>query len=398
MEGAFTRHTLVPEHLKPEPPGRPLKVVPLADPSGVLSRLQAPTVRLHAAFNPIADIKRVAVAGYEVVLGLPGEPPRPPREWSRSVHVGQAGIVEAPLVAAALSAVEMLPDRAFLLIHLSAAGLTSAEVGETFAAAGRLERLVVLVSDETQDVDAVAVKHALDSIRDQGATVAVDETGSGYASLRQVLSLRPDFVRLGAEFVRGVDSDQAKAAVVESVGHLAARMDSWVIASGVSSAVELDVLAGMGVPLAQGPLFGEELEEMGPLSAAAADALRDAAPPPPAEPTVASLVEARPAVGWGAPIEDLADTFLDDPRHDVLVLVDERSRPLALAERAALLRGEPYERPVMRTTMSSPMKAVARRAAARPVMERFHPLVVCDRRGVYLGIIRVEQLLDALAQ
>ena len=109
-------------------------------------------------------------------------------------------------------------------------------------------------------------------------------------------------------------------------------------------------------------------------------------------------MEARPAIPWGAPIEDLADTFLDDPRHDVLVLVDERSRPLALAERAALLRGEPYERPVMRITPSSPLKAAARRAAGRPVMERFHPLVVCDRRGVYLGIVRVEQLLDALAQ
>jgi hypothetical protein len=82
----------------------------------------------------------------------------------------------------------------------------------------------------------------------------------------------------------------------------------------------------------------------------------------------------------------------------VIVLVDERNRPLALAERAALLRGEPYERPVMRITPNSPLKAVARRAAARPLLERFHPLVACDRRGVYLGIVRVEQLLDALAR
>jgi hypothetical protein len=44
------------------------------------------------------------------------------------------------------------------------------------------------------------------------------------------------------------------------------------------------------------------------------------------------------------------------------------------------------------------MRAVARRAAARPLIERFYPLVACDRRGVYLGLVRVEQLLDALAQ
>ena len=52
----------------------------------------------------------------------------------------------------------------------------------------------------------------------------------------------------------------------------------------------------------------------------------------------------------------------------------------------------------MRITPTSPLKAVARRAAARPMLERFHPLVACDRRGVYLGLVRVEQLLDALAQ
>jgi EAL domain-containing protein (putative c-di-GMP-specific phosphodiesterase class I) len=373
-------------------------VVPVGDPSGVLARLQAETVRVHAAFHPIADVKRAAAAGYEVVLGLPGEPPRSPRGWAGDVHVAQAGAVEAPLLAAALSALERLPEKAFLLVNVSAHGLLSSEVADTFAAAGRLERLVVVVTHDTDDADPVDVRRALDAVRDRAATVAVDETGSGYSSLRGVLRLRPDFVRIGGEFIREIDRDQAKAAVVESVAHLASRMDAWMIASGVASAVELDVLARMGVPLAQGPLFGEALEEMAPLSRAAVEVLHDAAPPPTAEATVGGLVEARPAIPWGAPIEDLADTFLDDPRHDVLVLVDERSRPLALAERAALLRGEPYERPVMRITPSSPLKAAARRAAGRPVMERFHPLVVCDRRGVYLGIVRVEQLLDALAQ
>jgi hypothetical protein len=52
----------------------------------------------------------------------------------------------------------------------------------------------------------------------------------------------------------------------------------------------------------------------------------------------------------------------------------------------------------MRISPTSPQKAVARRAAARPWLERFHPLVACDRRGVYLGLVRIEQLLDAIAQ
>jgi EAL domain-containing protein (putative c-di-GMP-specific phosphodiesterase class I) len=332
------------------------------------------------------------------VLGFEGESPRPPCAWSRSVHLSQTGTVEAPLLAAALSARERLPENMFLAVNLSAHALLSPEVREAMAAAGSLDRVVLILSDDVEGEDVDSLRSALEGVRERGVTVAVDETASGYSSLRQVLRLRPDFIRLGAEFISDIDRDPAKAAIVETLGHLASRVDAFVIASGVANTTELDVLSRLGVPLGQGPLFGEALDEMVALADPVAEAVREAVPPPSAEPTVAALVEARPAVAWAAPIEDLADTFLDDPRHDVLVLVDERQRPLALAERASLLRGEPYERPVMRITPGSPLRAVARRAAARPVMERYHPLVVCDRRGVYLGIVRVEQLLDALAQ
>jgi hypothetical protein len=137
---------------------------------------------------------------------------------------------------------------------------------------------------------------------------------------------------------------------------------------------------------------------MGPLPPPAAEAIRQASPPVEAAETVAGLIEEREPLAWGSSLEQVADRFLEDPLSDVIVLVDERSRPLALAERSALMRGEPHERPIMRISPTSPQKAVARRAAARPWLERFHPLVACDRRGVYLGIVRIEQLLDALAQ
>jgi EAL domain-containing protein (putative c-di-GMP-specific phosphodiesterase class I) len=375
-----------------------LKVVSLLDRSGISTRLAASPRDVVPWFIPIVDLKRGEAAGYEAVLAFDGQGPQSPRTWSQGVHARQAGSVEGPMLTAALATREALPANCFLAISLSAQGVLSEEVGAALSAVGRLERVVLVVTDDAQDADHHAVRRVLDAARDAGATVAVDETASGYASLRQVLSLRPDYVRIGGDFVVELDRDQAKAAVVETLGALASRIDSTVIASGIPGGGELDALRRLGVPLGQGPLFGQPLPAMGPLEGRVARLIEEAAPLPTAEQTVAPLVEPRPPVAWGAPIEDLADAFLDDPRHDVVVLVDERSRPLALAERAALLRGEPYERPVMRLTPSSPLKAVARRAAARPVLERYHPLVACDRRGVYLGVVRVEQLLDALAQ
>lgn len=380
-----------------------LKVVSMLDRGGISERLAADPASATARFLPVVELERGEAAGYEVLFGFHDgdggvDEPQAPRAWSRGVHPRQAGAVEGPLLRTALAARGGLPAGCFLAVSLSAHGVLSDEIAAVLAAAGRLERVVLVVTDDAEGADAHALRRVLEAARDAGATIAVDETASGYASLKQVLSLRPDFVRIGADFVVEVDRDQAKAAVVESLGSLASRIDSRVIASGIPGRGELDALRRLGVPLGQGPLFGRPLPAMGPLEGRVTRLVREASPVPGGEQTVSPLVEPRPPVAWGAPIEDLADAFLDDPRHDVVVLVDERSRPLALADRAALLRGEAYERPVMRITPSSPLRSVARRAAARPVLERYHPLVACDRRGVYLGVVRVEQLLDALAQ
>ncbi len=364
----------------------------------MLERVEAHPELIACRFEPIADLVRAVVAGYEVRLQIGGDEALAPPGWSGRVHVGSAGRLEAALVGVALAERERLPEDAFLLVGASATALRSTELPGALAAAGSLERLVVLVSADDEEEDPLAVRRALDAVRELGGTVAVDDAGSGYASLRQVLGLRPDLVRIGAEFVAEVDRDQAKAAVVETLTALASRIGARVIADGIAGRPELGALRRMGVGLGQGAVLGEPATTMEPLGPAVVDALgRASAAVAPAQ-TVAGLVEERPALRWGGSLEVIADAFLDDPRNDVVVLVDERDRPLALADRAALLRGEAFERPVMRITPTSPLKAVARRAAARPMLERYHPLVVCDPHGVYLGLVRVEQLLDALGQ
>jgi EAL domain-containing protein (putative c-di-GMP-specific phosphodiesterase class I) len=373
-----------------------LQVVSLHDPTGLVARVAVQPDLIRPRFAPIADIRRGGVASYEVMLAIGEDPPAAPAVWAAELHPRAAGAFEAQLLEVALAERERLPADATLCVNVSAAGIRSPAVRAVLEAAGRLERIVVMTTADDDEDGGVGT--ALEAVREAGGHIAVDETGSGYASLAHLLAVRPDYVRIGPAFVNGVDVDQAKAAVVEAIAAVASRIDAWVAASGIRSRQELSALRRMRIPLGQGPLFGAPKAVMGNLNARASDAIRSAAPPVEPAETVAALVEARPALPWASSLEEVADAFLEDPTHDVVVLVDERNRPLALADRAALLRGETFERPVMRITPTSPMRAVARRAAARPLIERFYPLVACDRRGVYLGLVRVEQLLDALAQ
>lgn len=376
----------------PEPPPH-LRVVPLHDRGGVAKRIAADPDAILPRFAPIADLKNGVAAGYEVLLAIDSDDERSPAAWARTVHPGEAACVEASLVGAALAERERLPAGTRLAVTVSASGLRSEQMEKVLAAAGDLHGVLLLVGGDGDDA-----AESLKRVRDAGAAVGVDETGSGYASLRHVLDLRPDLVRISPEFVARIDSDDAKGAVVEALASVAQRTGARVIAGGIPGRPELSALRRMGIPLGQGPLFGPAAAAMAPLSGVVADAIRRASPPVEPGETVAGLIEPRLGLPWGSTLEDVADAFLEDAENDVLVLVDEQSRPLALAERAALLRGEPYERPVMRISPSSPLKSVARRAAARPWLERFHPLVACDRRGVYLGLVRIEQVLDALGQ
>jgi EAL domain-containing protein (putative c-di-GMP-specific phosphodiesterase class I) len=376
-------------------PASHLRIVPLHDPAGVMQQIAQPDA-IRPRFAAIADLAGGVAAAYEVLLSIGESEAHAPRRWAQEVGAADAGRLEAALVRAAIAERERLPADTQLFINASAGGLRSPEVRAALTEAGRLESVVVMVAEDA--AEGGDINATLEAVREAGGAIGVDETGSGYASLRHVLELRPDYVRVGSAFVSGLDIDEAKGAVVEAVVALAGRMGARTIAAGIPGRPELSALRRMGVPLGQGALFGDPAAAMAPLAPHVAAAIRGATPPVEPAETVAGLIEASPALPWGSTLEEVADAFLADPANEIIVLVDERSRPLALAERAALLRGEPYERPLMRISPTSPQKAVARRAAARPMLERFHPLVACDRRGVYLGLVRIEQLLDAIAQ
>src|SRR6185295_20126735 len=92
-------------------------------------------------------------------------------------------------------------------------------------------------------------------LRERGAKVAVDDVGAGYSSMRHVMEMRPDFVKIDRGLVAGLDRDAAKLAIIASLASFASRIDATVIAEGVERLEEVDALVRLGVPLAQGFVF-----------------------------------------------------------------------------------------------------------------------------------------------
>ena len=372
----------------------PLRAVSLLE-GGLVSRLGRGPLTL--GFDPVAELERGRAAGYEVVLGTAEDPRelRTPAAWSRRGHPAQAGVVEARLVREALTARAELPLGAFLLVSVSARALVGRELPAAFGEAGDLAHVVVAVCD---DADPRAVSEALENLRAAGARVAVDDAGAGSASLEQIVRLRPDLVRVGATFTAELDRDPARAAVVEALVAVASRIDARVLADEVPGAPELQALMRIGVALAQGPVLGETPEPtMEALTEEALAAVASGRMPWRYERTVTEALEPLEPLEAGVSTAEVADRFLADPRHGALVTVDPDGHPVGLLDRAALLRGEPHLSVPLVVQFDEALTDVARRAVARPSDDRLRPLVVGDAQGRYMGIVRIERLLEALA-
>lgn len=111
----------------------------------------------------------------------------------------------------------------------------------------------VVESDEVRDTKQLV--EILAFYRDSGFRVALDDLGAGYGSLNLLSKLRPDFVKLDMDFVRGVDTDPYKALISSRTIELAGDLGVGVVAEGVETEGQWRWLREHGADYAQGFFF-----------------------------------------------------------------------------------------------------------------------------------------------
>jgi EAL domain-containing protein (putative c-di-GMP-specific phosphodiesterase class I) len=108
----------------------------------------------------------------------------------------------------------------------------------------------VVESDQAHDVQLL--KGLLRFYRDAGFRVALDDVGAGYSSLNLLHQIRPDFVKLDMDLIRGVNADPYKALIAEKIIEIAVALGVETIAEGVETQEELAWVQAHGATYAQG--------------------------------------------------------------------------------------------------------------------------------------------------
>lgn len=348
-------------------------------------------IGVRSVFQPIADVARGIVAGYEALARFDSGPVNPERWFAAARNHGVEADLDAAALRSALRSRADLPRNTFLTVNVAPASLCSPSVRAVWAGEASLSGLVVEITEQNAIESYAALEPDLDRLRAAGALIAVDDAGAGYAGLHHLLMLRPAIIKLDRTLVTDLDLDETKRALVEMLGTFASRVDAWVLAEGIERPGELEALAALGVPLAQGYYLARPGPAWASLDAPAADQLVTRTARPPTTHTLRSILDAAPCVRG---LDEIGRVLEQDTR-GVIALVDADDRPIAVVTPDTWTVG--LVEPGIRLNVNTPLAEAGLRAMTRSPSTRFSPLLCIDGAGRYLGVVHIERLVHALA-
>lgn len=102
-------------------------------------------------------------------------------------------------------------------------------------------------------------RELLRNLRNFGIRISIDDFGTGYSSLAYLKQLDVDFLKIDQSFVRDLEIDDNDRAIIEAIIVMAKRLDIRVVAEGVETASQRDILIELGCDFLQGYLFAKPM-------------------------------------------------------------------------------------------------------------------------------------------
>ena len=258
--------------------------------------LDEPTL-LQPVFQPIVSLETGRVVGYEALARFAPIPLQLPEAWfDLAARAGLTPELEGLAVRRALEVASRRPppEGAFVSVNLSPLLLGDGRVASALTAP-RIEshQVVLELTERDRVADYDSLRAAIGPYRARGFRIAVDDAGAGYASMRHITELRPDFIKLDARLIAGLTDDQARQALVRAMATFVGEIGGMLVAEGVEALADLGLLTRIG----RGILVqGNALARPGPAWPAVAGT---AIEPNRLEQTAAGVARPRAAVGAG---------------------------------------------------------------------------------------------------
>lgn len=210
----------------------------------------------HPVFQPVVRLTDGQLVGYEALTRF-GATWTPSQVFAHARAADRLRELELATLRAEAEASVALPNGVWLSVNCSPALLMDVEtLARVLAPANRDIVLELSEQDVISDYQPIA-----NAIARLGPTfrLAVDDAGAGFSSLRHILEVRPQFVKLDIGLVQGVAADMTRTALVTGFVRFAADAGFELIAEGIETDADRLALRRLGVGLGQGYLLGRPL-------------------------------------------------------------------------------------------------------------------------------------------
>ena len=207
------------------------------------------------ALQPIVSLVDGRCVGVEALARFPENEDGPESIFGRARDSGLDVPLEHAAIRAALAQRDRVPDGAYLSFNVGPAGILADGFSELLGSHAPVEGLVLEVTEHVSVAEYAALADVLQPFRSAGMRLAVDDVGAGYSSLRHVLRMAPDVMKIDRSLVNGISGDVALRTIVTGIVLLALDVGAETIAEGVETAADASALTDLGVDLVQGYLF-----------------------------------------------------------------------------------------------------------------------------------------------
>jgi EAL domain-containing protein (putative c-di-GMP-specific phosphodiesterase class I) len=209
---------------------------------------------LETVFQPMIELDSDQPVAYEALTRFPGQT-RSTREcFADATELGVGPDLELAAVRSALAYLDAFPTDTRLSINVSPGVAVTDEFFDLVAPVA--ERLIIELTEHEPVEDYDALSEALSHLRTMGALIAIDDVGAGFATLRHIIRLAPDILKLDLSLTQTVGRDSSSRALTTALIDFGDSTGTLIAAEGIETQAELDLLRELGVDQGQGYFLG----------------------------------------------------------------------------------------------------------------------------------------------
>lgn len=382
---------------------------------------------IRSVFQPVVSLTDGSVIGYEALSRGPqgSRLERPDALFSAAAEGDLVWELEYLCRTKALEnakdiiAAKMLfinVDPKIINDHRFQKGLTRELLHNYCAETGNV---IIEITEKTAISDYKSFCRILDNYKSQGYRIAIDDTGAGYSGLKTLAETRPHFIKVDMDLVRDIDKDGLKQAMMKALYDISLLTGSQIIAEGIETRDELDILVSIGIPYGQGfylqkpkPAFAEISPSVREFIVGINHRRTSNRQYNPHAVPVGDIVRQSSDIAPEMRVSEVFDLFTKHPGIQGLPVVDG-GRPVGLVMKNELLakltgnygKALYMNRPVRLLMNRQPLVVdyatslgvVVERALAR-IEDNVYDHILVEREGEYYGTVSVKMILEKANQ